>query len=608
MSLHGSSPKSVSLDFRRSYSIGAIRGAFWASIFGGASYSLFLTVAWFSEDVTFTSIAIRASLVLLLIASAVFFAEVTEIAINHYQVAAAGVSGVVLLGTVYLVSTHGSGNPDSPTGASPSLVFGLFIHYAFLRLSIIPAALVGCTVSLIYAFSGAPIWVGGNEEVRTVIYLLLVNAVGIMVCRTSEQRERELFSERARVVDAELRSVNRAEIAEQATIEKSRLLAAVGHDVRQPLSAAIGYLDILQRSHVVHAGVEGEKYLNHATESVRLIGSTLDHVLALGHLDQPRSSLPISGVDLVALLERLAATLQLDAKSRLIDFKVDIPRGHIEVRSNVGALWQILLNLTSNAIKYSAAKEMPDRRVLVRCRVQGGVCRIKVADNGIGVSRLHKEMIWQPYYQVGEPGARRSDGLGLGLFLVRNAADLLENHCLSFRSSLGKGSIFSLTLPGSARSITSWVEEGNGKLFGSVTLEHIFGSYVLVYDTCQTELGAVLELFAEWGVVAEVRRDLSGIEELTNDADRSVDVVLLCHRCESMPELWTLISELRSVVGLETYVICLNDGSSSRNDALLLPEWTGWLSSSWSPVDLAKEVVMGAERNRKAEQSNSLGK
>jgi signal transduction histidine kinase len=536
MSLHGLATKSDCLDFRRSYSIGAIRGAYWASVFGGVSYFLFLVVAWFSEDSTATSIGIRASLVLLLIFSAAFFSEVTEVAISYYQEVAAVVSGIVLLGTVYLVSTHGGGNPSSPTGASPSLVFGLFIHYAFLKLSIVPAALIGCTVSLIYALFGAPIWIGGNEEVRTGIYLLLVNSVGIMVCKTSEQRERELFCERSRVVDAELRSMNRAEIAEKATLEKSRLLAAVGHDVRQPLIAAMGYLDILKNSNVVREELGVANYINHAAESVKLIGTTLDHVLALGRLDRGRRNLPISEVDLVSLLERLSATLRLEAKNRNVDLQIEIPNGYLEVSSNLGALWQILLNLTSNAIKYSAASEMSGRRVLVHCRIRGGLCQIRIADNGIGVSRLHKEMIWQPYYQVAMKGGREKDGLGLGLFLVRNAADLLENHHLTLRSRLGKGSVFSLTLPGCSRSISSWVDEDSGKLFGRVALEDVFGSYVLVYQENQIDLRNMLELFAEWGVVSEVR----GIS-LALKSSRKMKIAMLTLFCSVIVAIYYLI-------------------------------------------------------------------
>ena len=606
MSPDGFTPASICSDFRRSYSIGAIRGAFWASIFGGTSYFLFLVVAWFSEDSTFISIAVRALLVMLLIASAFFFAEVTEIAIHHYQLVAAGVSGVVLAGTVYLVSTHAGGNPDSPTGASPSLVFGLFIHYAFLRLSIVPAALVGCTVSLSYALFGAPIWVGGNESVRTVIYLMLVNAVGIMVCKTSEQRERDLFSERSRVVDAELRSVNRAEMAERATIEKSRLLAAIGHDVRQPLTAAIGYLDILQKSYAMREEKEEANYLSHATESVRLIGSTLDHALALGRLNQTKCDLAVAKVDMIALLDRLAATLQLEAKAKKVDLQIDIPHGYVDVRSNTGALWQILLNLTSNAIKYSAAKGVPGRRVLVHCRVRGGVCRIRVADNGIGVSRLHREMVWQPYYQVAESERRANDGLGLGLFLVRNAVDLLENHRISLKSSLGRGSVFSLTLPGCARAVTSWVEEGTGKLFGAVSLEHVFGSYVLIYDTCQTDLRELLELFSEWGVVSEVRTNFSDVEEAIKSDDRGIDIVLLIHEFASYSEMNEIIKEMRSIVGSDASIICLRNAGYSTGDDAVLPERTSWLSSSWTPEDLAKAVAFGTERNRRSERIGSI--
>ncbi len=79
MSLQGSASEVGRQDFRRSYSVGAIRGAFWASVFGGASYSLFLAVAWISEDVSFTGVVVRTALVALLIASANFFASAAAI-------------------------------------------------------------------------------------------------------------------------------------------------------------------------------------------------------------------------------------------------------------------------------------------------------------------------------------------------------------------------------------------------------------------------------------------------------------------------------------------------------------------------------------------------
>jgi two-component system, OmpR family, phosphate regulon sensor histidine kinase PhoR len=139
-------------------------------------------------------------------------------------------------------------------------------------------------------------------------------------------------------------------------------------------------------------------------------------------------------VPLAPLLWRIASEKENAAREKGIDMRVHATRG--VVMSNPVLLDGILRNLVRNAIKYTE----PGGRILIGCRRSGGDMRIDFYDTGVGMAPEHLPQIFEAFHRL---DSRSADGLGIGLFVVRRAVELL-GHRVEVRSQAGRGSRFSV--------------------------------------------------------------------------------------------------------------------------------------------------------------------
>ena len=139
------------------------------------------------------------------------------------------------------------------------------------------------------------------------------------------------------------------------------------------------------------------------------------------------------------LLLRLPGELTLQAHALGLDFRV-IPC-RLSINTDARLLGQMIRNLLANALKYTRRG-----RVLIGCRRRGDRLRIEIWDTGIGIPHSELEAIFQEYHQLDNPARQRSQGLGLGLSIVKSLGDLLD-HPVRVRSIPGKGSMFSIDAP-----------------------------------------------------------------------------------------------------------------------------------------------------------------
>jgi PAS domain S-box-containing protein len=226
------------------------------------------------------------------------------------------------------------------------------------------------------------------------------------------------------------------EAAERANTAKSRFLAAASHDLRQPLQA----LD-LQRAILVRRVAEPEalQTLRELGLSIEVMRNTLDVLLDLSQLETGAIKAEIGEVRLDELFQRITSEFRNLAAAKGLALKV-VPSRTV-VRSDPRLLERILQNLVSNALKYTSAGT-----VLLGARRRGGQLRIEVWDTGIGIAEDKLEAIFEEFFQVGNAARERHFGHGLGLAIVRAAAELLEHH-LDVRSSLDRGSVFAVEVP-----------------------------------------------------------------------------------------------------------------------------------------------------------------
>ena len=255
--------------------------------------------------------------------------------------------------------------------------------------------------------------------------------------RTAELRELNLRLERElglrRKFEAAL--IRAKQQAEEATRSKTRFVAAASHDLRQPLNAAILYLE--------STGIEGLD-AKHA-ESLRgvklaldTLNSLLGTLLDISRLDSGAVCPQPAHLRLLPMLERLAREYGSLAPGGELRLRV-APRD-VLVHTDPALLETVLRNLLSNAVKYATGG-----RILLAARRRGTRVRVQVSDTGPGIDAQYATRIFEEFWRA--PGAAAGDGsMGLGLSIVDRVARLLGTR-VEVVSAPGRGSTFSLELP-----------------------------------------------------------------------------------------------------------------------------------------------------------------
>lgn len=231
--------------------------------------------------------------------------------------------------------------------------------------------------------------------------------------------------------------------ADSMEITKGRFLASVSHELRTPLNAIIGFADMLKNEMFGPFPDPRQK------EYVELIGQSGNHLLSVVNAILDVSKIesgnylieaePFAFADAVEMCHSM---MVLQARAKDIAISRDIDNSVDEIVADRRAVQQVLINLVSNAIKFT-----PDGgRVLITADVKDDRLRFRVNDNGIGISAEDLEGIGQPFMQVQNAYTRQFEGTGLGLSLVKGLVALHQGEMM-IDSAPGCGTTVSISLP-----------------------------------------------------------------------------------------------------------------------------------------------------------------
>jgi len=255
--------------------------------------------------------------------------------------------------------------------------------------------------------------------------------------------------------------------AERANKANSAFLAAASHDLRQPVQALSLLNGALRRTVKDPKALEMIENQDHSlTAMTNLLNSLLD----ISRLDAGAVTPDFEDFPMRRLTDRLAAEFARQAQHKGLTFEA-VPCTSV-VRSDPNLLGEVVQNLVSNAIRYTEKG-----KVAVRCSERDGRCVIEVEDTGIGISKDQQEAIFLEFHQVKSPGGSK-EGFGLGLAIVRRLADLLR-HDIGVESELGKGSLFTVSMPVVSPVDEQDVDDEHGHV---VSAEAASGLIILIED------------------------------------------------------------------------------------------------------------------------------
>ena len=281
------------------------------------------------------------------------------------------------------------------------------------------------------------------------------------------------------------------EEAEQATLAKSRFLAAASHDLRQP-THALGMF-VARLAQLPH-DAQTYSLIENLERSVLAMQNLLDALLDISRLEAHAVPVQLSHFALDDVFEQLRTGFSLLANDKRL--RLHVRTTQVWVLSDPILLYQILMNLLMNALRYTQTGG-----VVIACRVSTAsqTARIEVWDSGIGIAPEHQQSIFTEFFQVGNTERNQRKGLGLGLNIVQRTAELL-GHPLQICSHLGRGSRFSIELPFVAAGVTSVI---TGPLENK-SVNSLDGYKVLVVEDDLLALTGLASLLESWGAAVHV--------------------------------------------------------------------------------------------------------
>ncbi|MBN2471690.1 MAG: response regulator [Anaerolineae bacterium] len=260
-----------------------------------------------------------------------------------------------------------------------------------------------------------------------------------------------LASRIATAVDnAQLYETSRSQLAELQTLYnqvrdleqiKTDMIRVATHDLRGPINNVLGFVHLLRRLVDQERTPQAREFLDYIEQSTRRMQTITSEILSLERLDAT-GELHTEPVDITSMAQRAFREQQKEARQKSQRFHLTADDRRLLVQAEPALLYEAMINLISNAIKYTPE----DGAVKIRVLGNDTQASFQVIDTGYGIPADQQERLFQPFFRAETAEVKQIDGTGLGLHLVKNIIDR-HNGELIFESEYGQGSTFGFRLP-----------------------------------------------------------------------------------------------------------------------------------------------------------------
>ncbi|MPZ77666.1 MAG: GAF domain-containing protein [Deltaproteobacteria bacterium] len=229
---------------------------------------------------------------------------------------------------------------------------------------------------------------------------------------------------------------------EKANKGKDEFLGVISHELRTPLNVIKGYTELIQTEVFGDINPEQEKALEKIVNQTKELLSMINHVLQVTSIQAGAAKANRYDVNLCDLLDELKSNYVIPLKKE-VAFNWNYSRDLPVIVSDDEKLKAVIQNLINNAVKFTEKGRIS---IFVRELVEAGAIELKVTDTGVGIPKEQLATIFEMFQQADSSTTRKHGGVGLGLYIVKTFAELLGGQ-VTVESELGKGSIFTVTLP-----------------------------------------------------------------------------------------------------------------------------------------------------------------
>ncbi len=287
--------------------------------------------------------------------------------------------------------------------------------------------------------------------------------IGYLLIGTDNTARKQVEDERKKL---EQRLQQKNVELEEASRMKSEFLANMSHELRTPLNAIIGFSEVLGDGLIGNLTDQQKKFIGDIFSSGKHLLSLINDILDLSKVEAGKMMLDLESVQISSLFANSLSIVKEKAHARHINLTLNAPRELGSIRADARKVKQIVYNLLSNAVKFSTdggevnleASRVPREQVgRLRDEMTGRVfplaengfqefLQITVTDSGIGITPSGMETLFKPFSQIDSGLARKYQGTGLGLAMIKLLSEL-HGGTLAVESEVGSGSRFTVWLP-----------------------------------------------------------------------------------------------------------------------------------------------------------------